>query len=51
MKVRLPDRHDVLLLAGASLVVYGVYQVLPWLAFVVAGLFLGYIAIATERPE
>jgi hypothetical protein len=49
VKFRLPDRSDALVLFGIVLVVAGVYQVAPWLAFVIAGLALAYIGIAADR--
>jgi hypothetical protein len=48
VKIHLPDRHDALALVGAVAIIAGVWQVHPWLAFVVAGGFLLYIAVATE---
>lgn len=51
MKIHLPDRHDALALIGGLVIIVGVWQVLPWLAVVVAGGFLLYIGIVTEAPE
>lgn len=47
--LKLPDRHDAAVLAGMSLLVFGVFQVLPWLAIIVAGGCLIYIGVFTER--
>lgn len=51
MKIHLPDRHDALALIGAVIIIAGLWQVLPWLALVVAGGFLLYIGVATEPAE
>jgi hypothetical protein len=50
VKIRLPDRHDALVLLGAATVVIGAYQVAPFLAYIIGGGFLIYIGVVTERP-
>jgi hypothetical protein len=50
VKIRLPDRHDALVLLGADAVVIGAYQVAPFLACIIGGGFLIYIGVVTERP-
>jgi fatty acid desaturase len=51
VKFRLPDRNDALVLLGATAIVAGVWQVLPWLAMVIAGLMVAYVGVVTERAE